>query len=198
MRTIATLLCTLACLVAMAASNSLSMVSYTPGKAPSEAMIELKNNTQDTVYNVSLVVHYRADEPCDTVDKRVVRPYMPGDTVTVFAPIHHCVDTVVGCNPTVEMLGYNAVDDNGEIIKDKGPIGFNLMPVILGTLGLIAVLLLLALVLLIVVMVVAHKRHRSVLLWALASLVITPFLALIILLMLKPRHREDDSSYIVK
>lgn len=188
-RLIAACVSVLVAVMAFAQSDAVKMISYRANMQGVKSVIELTNCSQDTIYNISYRLRFlNRDghvEQTEVIDRETMRFY-PGDTMALRVATHVCADSLVAdstrsCIIEFDLMGYNALDENGEPYGRR-PAGFGIEPLLWFILIVVVIAVVIYVALLVSVAVAARNRRRSVVGWLILSLLITPFIALLILL----------------
>jgi len=182
--------------------NAVTMVSYEQSWLDSEGTLALKNNTSESIRNLSFVITYQ-DMNGNDMDYKEFSfdvDIEPGMTKKIDIPAyehnrfyHYYKTKDEFGHPSFkikyELKGYNlSKEEISELDYDGGNANEGLY------IGIAIVIVLLfigiAIGLYVLVAVMAKKRHRNVVLWLLLSFIATPLLIAIILLCI-----GDDDTY---
>lgn len=188
-RIIAACVSVLVAVMAFAQGDAVKMISYRANTQGVKSTIELANCSKDTIYNISYRLRFlNRDghvEQTEVIDRETMRFY-PGDTMALRVATHVCADSLVAdstrsCIIEFDLMGYNALDENGEPYGLR-PAGFGIEPLLWFILIVVVIAVVIYVALLVSVAVAARNRRRSVVGWLLLSLLITPFVALLIIM----------------
>lgn len=197
-------------------SNDISFVSYEQGWLDSKGTLALKNNTTEEIHNVKFLITYLdmsgKELDYEEYERRVT--IAPGMTKKLDIPAYehsrnyhyYKSENMPGGSPSFkikfELKDYNMVqsganeDDDYSVLdnynykdKDYGSEYSATYMII----AIIAVLFFIGISvgLYVLVAIMAQKRHRSVVLWVLLSIIASPLLIIIILLVV-----GNDNKYI--
>ena len=197
-------------------SNDISFVSYEQGWLDSKGTLALKNNTTEEIHNVKFLITYLdmsgKELDYEEYERRIT--IAPGMTKKLDIPAYehsrnyhyYKSENMPGGSPSFkikfELKDYNMVqsganeDDDYSVLdnynykdKDYGSEHSATYMII----AIIAVLFFIGISvgLYVLVAIMAQKRHRSVVLWVLLSIIASPLLIIIILLVV-----GNDNKYI--
>ena len=174
---------------------AVSMVSYEQGSSDYEGTLALKNNTNETIQNISFTITYldMKGTPLDYEDFFLNVDIKPGMTkkVNITAYEHarnyhyyQTPDNGLG-NPAFK-IKYKFKDYNmANADEDAQQTADDTVTTIIGVMIILAIISI-TIGIYVLVGVLAKRRNRSVLLWILLGLIPTPLLAIIILLCIGP------------
>ncbi len=197
-------------------SNDISFVSYEQGWLDSKGTLALKNNTTEEIHNVKFLITYldMSGNELDYEEYEHRVTIAPGMTKKLDIPAYehsrnyhyYKSENMPGGSPSFkikfELKDYNMVqsganeDDDYSVLdnynykdKDYGSEYSATYMII----AIIAVLFFIGISvgLYVLVAIMAQKRHRSVVLWVLLSIIASPLLIIIILLVV-----GNDNKYI--
>lgn len=217
-RFILTTIYALLCTVAFAFnSDDVTMVSYEQRWLDDEGTIALKNNTKEVIRNVTFEITYldMKDNPLDYEDYTVEIDIEPGKTKKANIEAyehermyHYYLTPDDFGHPAFkikyELKGYNSnLEENSEVLGVSNVTPHGIWSSTGEWIGLaIAFLAVLfcfgiAIGFYILVAVLAKNRHRNVLLWVLLSIIASPIVIAIILIIIgKPNDYYDDAEEI--
>ena len=183
-------------------ADDVTMVSYEQEWSDTDGSIALKNNTNEDIHNVVFQIVYvdKADKDLDYKVFHKVVTIAPGMTKRISIPAFERgryyyyesdgLESLSAFKVKYELKGYNTtlsdVDDElTNLDKDK-----------YWTYPILAIIFVLFFIgvwigLYVLVAVMAQKRHRSVAVWVLLSIIASPILIVIILLVI-----GNDENYI--
>lgn len=188
--------------------NAVTMVSYEQSWLDYEGTLALRNNTGETIHNVAYRIIYldMKGNQLDYQDYTSDVEIEPGMTKKVNIPAYehdrrysyYKSEAEYGSEHPFKikfkMKAYNVgleerVSDSVKGTGDESALmkGVNLLPVIIPIGFVIGIFALVA--------AVAHRMRRSMLLWVLFSFVITPFIAIVILVCLGKAYDAEDYEY---
>ena len=208
-KNVITWLCLLIAMAGFSATNStpavslstpaVSMVSYEQGSFDSEGTLALKNNTNETIQNISFTITYldMKETPLDYEDFFLNVDIEPGMTKKVNIPAyeharnyHYYQTPDKGSGHPAFKIRYKLKDYNFANTEESGLPSIILpsLNMLTTPIGITTILVIIAITIGIYVLVgvLAKRRNRSVLLWILLGLITTPLLAIIILLCIGP------------
>lgn len=188
--------------------NAVTMVSYEQSWLDSEGTLALRNNTGNTIHNVAYRIIYldMKGNQLDYQDYTSDVEIEPGMTKKVNIPAYEhdryysyykseaaysrkhpfkIKFKMKAYNVGLEERVANSVKGTGD--ESAFLIGVSLLPAIIPIGFVIGIFALVA--------AVAHRMRRSMLLWVLFSFVITPFIAIVILVCLGKAYDADDYEY---
>ncbi len=199
-------------------SNDISFVSYEQGWLDSKGTLALKNNTTEEIYNVKFLITYLdmsgKELDYEEYERRIT--IAPGMTKKLDIPAYehsrnyhyYKSENMPGGSPSFkikfELKDYNMVqsganeDDDYSVLdnynykdKDYGSEYSATYMII----AIIAVLFFIGISvgLYVLVAIMAQKRHRSVVLWVLLSIIASPLLIIIILLVVGNDNKHIDN-----
>ncbi|EKX99209.1 hypothetical protein HMPREF9151_01792 [Hoylesella saccharolytica F0055] len=171
------------------------MVSYEQGSFDSEGTLALKNNTNETIQNISFTITYldMKETPVDYEDFFLNVDIKPGMTKKVNIPAyehdryyHYYKTPDNGSGNPAFKIRYKLKDYNiANTDEDAQQTADDTVSAIIGVI-IILVIIAITIGIYVLVGVLAKRRNRSVLLWILLGLITTPLLAIIILLCIGP------------
>jgi len=174
---------------------AVSMVSYEQGSFDSEGTLALKNNTNETIQNISFTITYldMKETPVDYEDFFLNVDIKPGMTKKVNIPAyeharnyHYYQTPDKGSGHPAFKIRYKLKDYNiANTDEDAQQTADDTVSAIIGVI-IILVIIAITIGIYVLVGVLAKRRNRSVLLWILLGLITTPLLAIIILLCIGP------------
>ena len=197
-------------------SNDISFVSYEQGWLDSKGTLALKNNTTEEIYNVKFLITYLdmsgKELDYEEYERRIT--IAPGMTKKLDIPAYehsrnyhyYKSENMPGCSPSFkikfELKDYNMVqseaneDDDYSVLDDYNYKDKDYGSEYSATYMIIAIIAVLFFIgisvgLYVLVAIMAQKRHRSVVLWVLLSIIASPLLIIIILLVV-----GNDNKYI--
>ena len=205
---------------AQVTGTEVSMVSYEQGWLDSRGTLALKNNTSENIHNVTFQITYldMSGNALDYEEFYKEVEIAPGMTKKIDIPAYeHSRDyhyykseNRPGGSPafkiSFELKDFNKVEPVGEgriesdyslpsysdtHNKDDGPSGAMIL------LGLAVVVIIIGFVvgMYVLVAVMAQKRKRNVVIWILLSIVTTPILMAIILLVIGDAVNGNEDGY---
>ena len=174
---------------------AVSMVSYEQGSFDNEGTLALKNNTNETIQNISFTITYldMKETPVDYEDFFLNVDIKPGMTKKVNIPAyehdryyHYYQTPDNGSGNPAFKIRYKLKDYNiSNTDEDAQQTADDTVSAIIGVI-IILVIIAITIGIYVLVGVLAKRRNRSVLLWILLGLITTPLLAIIILLCIGP------------
>lgn len=197
-------------------SNDISFVSYEQGWLDSKGTLALKNNTTEEIYNVKFLITYLdmsgKELDYEEYERRIT--IAPGMTKKLDIPAYehsrnyhyYKSENMPGGSPSFkikfELKDYNMVqsganeDDDYSVLDDYNYKDKDYGSEYSATYMIIAIIAVLFFIgisvgLYVLVAIMAQKRHRSVVLWVLLSIIASPLLIIIILLVV-----GNDNKYI--
>ena len=197
-------------------SNDISFVSYEQGWLDSKGTLALKNNTTEEIHNVKFLITYLDmsgnELDYEEYERRVT--IAPGMTKKLDIPAYehsrnyhyYKSENMPGGSPSFkikfELKDYNMVqsganeDDDYSVLDDYNYKDKDYGSEYSATYMIIAIIAVLFFIgisvgLYVLVAIMAQKRHRSVVLWVLLSIIASPLLIIIILLVV-----GNDNKYI--
>ena len=197
-------------------SNDISFVSYEQGWLDSKGTLALKNNTTEEIYNVKFLITYLdmsgKELDYEEYERRIT--IAPGMTKKLDIPAYehsrnyhyYKSENMPGGSPSFkikfELKDYNMVQSGANENDDYSVLdNYNYKDKDYGSeysatymiIAIIAVLFFIGISvgLYVLVAIMAQKRHRSVVLWVLLSIIASPLLIIIILLVV-----GNDNKYI--
>ena len=193
---------------------AVSMVSYEQGSFDDEGTLALKNNTNETIQNISFTITYldMKGTPLDNEDFFLNVDIEPGMTKKVNIPAyeharnyHYYQTPDKGSGHPAFKIRYKLKDynianankdtlqvaDEDTVETEESGLPSIILPslnMLTTPIGITTILVIIAITIGIYVLVgvLAKRRNRSVLLWILLGLTTTPLLAIIILLCIGP------------
>lgn len=197
-KNVLTWLCLLIAMAGFSTTNNtpaVSMVSYEQGSFDSEGTLALKNNTNETIQNISFTITYldMKETPVDYEDFFLNVDIKPGMTKKVNIPAyehdryyHYSKTPDNGSGNPAFKIRYKLKDYNiSNTDEDAQQTADDTVSAIIGVI-IILVIIAITIGIYVLVGVLAKRRNRSVLLWILLGLTTTPLLAIIILLCIGP------------
>ena len=204
-KNVITWLCLLIAMAGFSTTNStsavsmstpaVSMVSYEQGAFDNEGTLALKNNTNETIQNISFTITYldMKETPVDYEDFFLNVDIKPGMTKKVNIPAyehtryyHYYKTPDIGSGNPAFKIRYKLKDYNiANTDEDAQQTADDTVSAIIGVI-IILVIIAITIGIYVLVGVLAKRRNRSVLLWILLGLITTPLLAIIILLCIGP------------
>ena len=209
------------CSFAQITGTEVSMVSYEQGWLDSRGTLALKNNTSEDIHNVTFQITY-LDMSGNALDYKEFYEEVeiaPGLTRKLDIPAYeHSRDyhyykseNRPGGSPafkiSFELKDFNKVEPIEEVSEiesdysipsyrdssnhDDEPTG---MMILIG-LAIILIFIGIAVGMYVLVAVLAQRRKRNVVIWILLSLLATPFLMAIILLVIGDAEKDGNSIY---
>ena len=206
---------------AQVTGTEVSMVSYEQGWLDSRGTLALKNNTSENIHNVTFQITYldMSGNALDYEEYYEEVEIAPGMTKKIDIPAYehersyhyyksenrpsgspafkisfelkdfNRVETVEEADGVESDYSISSYKDSSK--KDDGPSAEMIL------LGLAIILIILGFVvgMYVLVAVMAQKRKRNVVIWILLSIVTTPFLMAIILLVIGNADRDQNDSY---
>lgn len=197
-------------------SNDISFVSYEQGWLDSKGTLALKNNTTEEIHNVKFLITYLdmsgKELDYEEYERRIT--IAPGMTKKLDIPAYehsrnyhyYKSENMPGGSPSFkikfELKDYNMVqsganeDDDYSVLDDYNYKDKDYGSEYSATYMIIAIIAVLFFIgisvgLYVLVAIMAQKRHRSVVLWVLLSIIASPLLIIIILLVV-----GNDNKYI--
>ena len=212
-----------ACSFAQVNGNDITMVSYEQSWMDREGTLALKNNTDREIHNVSFRITYldMAGNPLDYEDFEEDVDIAPGMTkkldISAYERDRHYNYYESEAFPgeshsfkiRFELKDYNGIIDDdadddadvaiSDVMRSYKDVSEGIMSSLLKIsiavflFGLFAIGVWVGLYVLVAVM--AQKRHRSAVLWIILSILSTPILAIILLLVLGTDDSGEESHY---
>lgn len=209
------------CSFAQTNDNAITMVSFEQRWLDSNGTLALKNNTTEDVHNVTFQITYldMSGNPLDYEDFTRDVEIAPGMTRKLDIPAYeherwyhyYKSEGAAGGSPSFKikfkLKDYNTIDPSQEDSRlesdyslpsysdshnrDDGPSG----TMILLGLAIIVVIIGFVVGMYVLVAVMAQKRKRNVVIWILLSIVTTPVLMAIILLVIGDAVNVNEDSY---
>lgn len=197
-------------------SNDISFVSYEQGWLDSKGTLALKNNTTEEIHNVKFLITYLDmsgnELDYEEYERRIT--IAPGMTKKLDIPAYehsrnyhyYKSENMPGGSPSFkikfELKDYNMVqseaneDDDYSVLDDYNYKDKDYGSEYSATYMIIAIIAVLFFIgisvgLYVLVAIMAQKRHRSVVLWVLLSIIASPLIIIIILLVV-----GNDNKYI--
>ena len=204
-----TLMLAMMAVVAFAANknleNDITMVSYEQSSIDVQGTLALKNNTKEEVRNVTFIITYldMNDNELDYQEFQKEVTIAPGMTKKIDIPayehkrLYHYYETNddFSDHPAFK-IKYQLKDYNSECVVENMPFGsdngrcdFSVIAIGAIVCGLIFISITVGLYVLVAVM--AQKRHRNVVVWVLLSLVVSPLIIAIILLVIGDSEKDE-------
>lgn len=198
-------------------SNDISFVSYEQGWLDSKGTLALKNNTTEEIYNVKFLITYLdmsgKELDYEEYERRIT--IAPGMTKKLDIPAYehsrnyhyYKSENMPGGSPSFkikfELKDYNMVqseaneDDDYSVLDDYNYKDKDYGSEYSATYMIIAIIAVLFFIgisvgLYVLVAIMAQKRHRSVVLWVLLSIIASPLLIIIILLVVGNDNKIDN------
>ena len=209
------------CSFARITGNEVSMISYEQGWLDSRGTLALKNNTTEDIHNVTFQITY-LDMSGNALDYKEFYEEVeiaPGLTRKLDIPAYehsrsyhyYKSENRPGGSPafkiSFELKDFNTVEPIEEVSEiesdyslpsyndspksDDGPSG----AMILLFLAMILIFIGIAVGMYVLVAVLAQRRKRNVVIWLLLSLLATPLLMVIILLVIGDAEKDGHSVY---
>ena len=196
--------------------DAVTMVSYEQGWLDSNGTLALKNNTSEEIHNVSFQITYldMSGNPLDYEEFTKRISIAPGMTKKVDIPAYehgrnyhyYKSENMPGGSPSFkvkfELMEYNSVEQESEDAEygvydndDDNLYSFSKNDSMYLIIAIIAILFVIGLSigLYVLVAVMAKNRNRSVVLWVLLSIVASPLLIIIILLVVGNDNKHLDN-----
>ena len=188
-KNVITWLCLLIAMAGFSATNNtpaVSMVSYEQGSFDSEGTLALKNNTNETIQNISFTITYldMKETPLDDEDFFLNVDIEPGMTKKVNIPAYEHARNYHYYN-TLQVADEDTVETEESGLPSIILPSLNMLTTPIG-ITIILTIIAITIGIYVLVGVLAKRRNRSVLLWILLGLTTTPLLAIIILLCIGP------------
>ncbi len=197
--------------------KDITMVSYEQGWLDSEGTLALKNNSSEEVKNIVFLITYldMAGNELDYEEFTRRVSIVPGMTKKIDIPAYehgrnyhyYKSENMPGGSPSFkikfQLKDYNveeevaeeSIDDNPfstyDYERSSGNDGLYVIIAIVGLLFFIGI----TIGLYVLVAVMAQKRNRSVVVWVLLSLLATPLLMIIILLVIGKNDNYIENHY---
>ena len=218
-----TLLCLMlfVCSFAQTNEHAITMVSYEQRWLDNNGTLALKNNTTEDVHNVTFQITYldMSGNPLDYEDFTRNVEIAPGMTRKLDIPAYeherwyhyYKSEGAAGGSPSFkikfELKDYNTIGpdkEDGRLQSDYSLPSYSdshnrddepSAEMILLGLAIILIILGFVVGMYVLVAVMAQKRNRNVVVWILLSIVTTPILMAIILLVIGKENNVKDESY---
>lgn len=200
--TLLLLLCSIAVFAGVNNKDAVTMEDFEQRWLDEESTIALKNNTNETIHNVSYRITYldMNGKALDYADYTSTIDIEPGMVKKADIPAYEHerfyqyyknakeYDDYPKFKVSFELNDYNFEDASKENVEDEEDVEYGrgecLSPlaIILPIILLVVFILVISIGLYVLAGIMAKRRHRSVALWVIISILTTPILAIIILL----------------